>query len=92
MVVSAGLKPQSRRATDSVQNICLMTRMENTLTPIKIKTWESLKISGCLEARVGGKEVHIGTSNHIRYRVCCQGNRTVVNWDFYQLEGSVNLG
>ena len=39
--------------TYSVQDIIFMKSMEDTLTPIKIKTWASRKVSGCLETRVG---------------------------------------
>ena len=39
--------------TYSVQDIIFMKRMEDKLTPIKIKTWASRKVSGCLETRVG---------------------------------------
>ena len=39
---------QSGGATDIVQNIILMMRMEKKLTPIKLKTWASWTVSGCL--------------------------------------------
>ena len=54
---------------DGAQNIILMMRMEEKLTPIKLKTWESHNGSGCLEERVGVKHVHLGTSASIRGRV-----------------------
>ena len=48
-------------ATDAVQNIMLMIRMEDKLTPIKLKTWAYWTVSVCLEEKVGGNKVHIGT-------------------------------
>ena len=33
-------------ATDGAQNMMLMTRMEDNLTPIKIKTWTYRNVSG----------------------------------------------
>ena len=55
--------------TDGAQNIMLMMKMEEKLNNIKIKTWESQTVSGCLDTRVGGKQVHIGTSALVRYIV-----------------------
>ena len=55
---------------DGAQNIILMKRMEDKLTPIKIKTWASWTVSGCLDTRVGGKKVHIVTYTPIRDIVC----------------------
>ena len=51
---------------DGAQNIMLMMRMEDKLTPIKIKTLDSLNVSGCLDTRVGGKYVHLVKYTHIR--------------------------
>ena len=34
---------------DGVQNVILMVRMEDKLNPIKLKTWASWTVSGCLE-------------------------------------------
>ena len=48
------------------QNIILMMRMEEKLTTVKIKTWESWTVSGCLYERVGGKQVHPGKPDLIR--------------------------
>ena len=42
-------------ATDSAQNLILMMNMEDKLTPIKIMTWASWTVSGCLDTRVGVK-------------------------------------
>ena len=56
-------------ATDGAQNIILMMRMEEKLTPINIKTWESQTIGGCLDTRVGVNKVHLVTSTPIRDRV-----------------------
>ena len=39
---------------DGAQNIILMVRMEEKLTPIKLKTWVSRTVVGCLEEKVGG--------------------------------------
>ena len=57
-------------ATDGAQNIIVLMRMKEKLTPIKIKTWASHTVSGCLYERVWVKQVHIGTSTPIRDRVC----------------------
>ena len=46
-------------ATDGIQNIILMMRMEDKFTLMKLNTWASRTVSGCLEARVGGKQYHI---------------------------------
>ena len=50
-----------------------MMMMEEKFTPIKINTGASWTVSGCLDARVGVKQVHIGTSTHIRDIVFWQG-------------------
>ena len=47
--------------TDGAQNVILMMRMEEKLTSIKIKTWASRTVSGCLNTRVGGNKVHLVT-------------------------------
>ena len=70
---------KSGGATDGAQNIILMMRMEEKLTPINIKTWASQTNSGCLDIRVGGKNVHLVTSTPIRYRVFCKWKRKVMN-------------
>ena len=54
--------------------------MEEKLTPIKIKTWASWTVIGCLDAKVGGNQVHIGTSTHIRDIVFWQEEIIVVHW------------
>ena len=54
---------------DGAQNIILMMRMEEKLTPINIKTRASQTISGCLDTRVGVKNFHLVTSTPIRYKV-----------------------
>ena len=59
---------------DGAQNIILMMRMEEKLNPIKINTCESQTVSGCLDARVGGNQVHIGTSTNIKgYSILARG-------------------
>ena len=63
------LNHKSGGSTDGAQNIILMMRIEYKLTPIKIKTWASRTFGGCLYETVGGKQVHIGTSNHISDRL-----------------------
>ena len=51
-----------------------MVRTEEKLTPIKIKTWESWTVSGCLDERVGGNQVHMGKSTHIKgYSIMARG-------------------
>ena len=59
---------KSGGATDGAQNIILMMRMEEKLTPIKLNALESQTVSGCLEAIVGLNQVHLGTSAPIRDR------------------------
>ena len=54
--------------------------MEEKLTPIKINTWEFWTVSGCLDARVWGKQVHIGTSTHIRDIVYLQEDIIMLHW------------
>ena len=78
---------KSGGATDGEQKIILMMRMEKNLTPIKLKNWESWTVSGCLEARVGGKYIHLGTPTPIRDRVCWKGKVTVVHWGFLPVGG-----
>ena len=54
-----------------------MMRMEEKLTPIKINIWASWTVSGCLDARVWGKQVHIGTSTYIKgYSVLAIGDNS----------------
>ena len=64
-----------------------MMRMEEKLTPIMIKTWASWIVSGCLDARVGGKKTHIGTPTHIRDIVYWQGEIIVVHWVVLPVRG-----
>ena len=40
---------------DGALHLIMMVRMEDKLTPIKIKTWASRTVSGCLDTRVGVK-------------------------------------
>ena len=61
-----GITPHIRRETDVAQNIILMMRMEEKLTTIKIKTWASQTVRGCLYERFGGKQVNLGTYTTIR--------------------------
>ena len=65
---------------DSAQNIIMMMRMEEKLTPIKIKTWASRTVSGCLDTRVRGNHVHLVTSNPIMYILFWQWKIPVVHW------------
>ena len=74
--------------TYGAQNIILMMGMEEKLTPINLKTWESQTISWCLEERVVGNKVHTGTPAPIRYRVCCQGKRKVAHWGLFPVGGN----
>ena len=73
--------------TDGEQNIILIMIMEEKLTPIKLKTWASWTVIGCLDARVGGKQVHIGTSTHIRDIVYLQGDIIMLHWVVLPLGG-----
>ena len=72
---------------DGTQNIIVMMRMEEKLTPIKINTWEFWTVIGCLDTRVGVNQVHLVTSTLIRDRVCWQRNITVVHWVFFPVGG-----
>ena len=63
------LHHKSGGATDGAENIILMMRMEESLTPIKIRTWESCAVRGCLYEMVKGKKFHLGTFTNIRYRL-----------------------
>ena len=65
------------------KNILLMMSMEEKLNPIKIRTWASWTVSGCLESRVGGNQVHLVTYSLISDRVCWYWNKTVVNWGLF---------
>ena len=73
---------KSGEATDGVQNIILMMRMEEKLTPINLKTWASWTVSGYLKSRVQVKQVHIGTPAHTRDRVFWKGKRTQPTADY----------
>ena len=64
---------------EGIQNIILMMRMKDKFTLINLKTWASRTVSGCLEARVGAKQVHIVTSAPIRDIVFWQGKIIVVH-------------
>ena len=59
-------------AMDGALHLIMMMRMEYKSTPIKIKTWASRTVSGCLDTRVGGKKVHLVTYTPIRDIVCWQ--------------------
>ena len=72
---------------DGAQHIMFMMRMEEKLTPIKIKTWVSRTVSGCLDTRVGGKKVHLVTSTPIRGRVLWQWKITLVHWVVFPVGG-----
>ena len=74
-------------ATDGIQNIILMMRMEDKFTLMKLNTWASRTVSGCLEARVGGKQYHIWTLSPIRDRVFWQEKRTVLHLVFFLVVG-----
>ena len=64
-----------------------MMRMEEKLTPIKINTCASWTVSGCLDARFGGKQVHIGTSTHIMDIVYLQEDIIMLHWVVLPLGG-----
>ena len=72
---------------DGAQNIILMMRMEEKLTTVKIKTWESWTVSGCLYKSVGVKQVHLRTSNPISDRVLWQWKITLVHWVVFPVGG-----
>ena len=72
---------------DGAQNIILIKTMEDKLTPIKIKTWASRTVSGCLDTRVGGKKVHLVTSISMRDLVCWKWKITLVHWVVFPVGG-----
>ena len=47
----------------------IMMRMEYKSTPIKIKTWASRTVSGCLDTRIMGKKDNLVPYTHKRDRV-----------------------
>ena len=71
---------------DGTQNIIMMS-MEDKLTPIKIKTWASRTVSGCLDTRVGGKKVHIVTYTPIRDIEGWKWKMTLVHWVVFPVGG-----
>ena len=81
------LHQNSGGATDGELNIVFMVKMKDKLTPIRLKKWVYLTVSGLLEARVGGNQANVGNSYLMRDIVCCQGNRTVVHWGLYMVGG-----
>ena len=65
-----------------------MMMMKEKLTPIELKNWSSRTVCGCLEARVGVNQVHIGTPTPIRDRVLWQGKITVVHLLLFSVGGN----
>ena len=55
---------------DGAQNIIMKMSMEEKMNPIKINTWASRTVIGCLDTRVGGNKVHLVTPTPIMDRVC----------------------
>ena len=51
-------------ATNVAQNLMLMTKIIEKEMETKIETCSSMTISGSLEARVGGKNIKLGTSSN----------------------------
>ena len=72
---------------DGAQNIMLMMRMEDKLTPIKIKTLDYRTVSGCLDTRVGVKYVHLVTSAPMKDRVCWKWKITVFCYVVFPVGG-----
>ena len=52
-----------------------------------LKTWASNTISGCLEAKVWGNQVQLGTFALIKDKVCCQEKKTVIHWGLSPVGG-----
>ena len=73
---------------DGAQNIMLMMRMEDKLTPINIKTLDYRTVIGCLDTRVGGDYVHIVTYTPMGDIVFCKWKITVVHWVLFPVGGS----
>ena len=57
--------------------------MDEEWNPIKLKTWTSKTTSGCLESKVGGKQVQLGTFAPITTKCFCQGKKTVIHWGLF---------
>ena len=55
--------------------------------PIRKNKLLSRTTSACLEARVGGKQVQLVNLTSTWYKICSQGNRTVVCWWMYPVGG-----
>ena len=63
--------------------------MEEEWNPIELKNWCSGTISGCLEARVGGKQLQLGTFAPIRDKVFYQGKKMVIHWGLFPVVGKI---
>ena len=72
------LHHKSGGETDGAQNAMLLRQREEDYNPIELKNWDSKTISGCLKARVGGKQVQLVTFSPIRYKIFYQGNKTLI--------------
>ena len=68
----------------------LLRRVEEELTPIMLNTWESKTISGSLEDKVVVNPLQMGTFAPINYKVCWQGNKTVIYWGIFLVGGNSN--
>ena len=82
----AGLTTKVRRGNRfwAKLNLDKKKRIEEETT-IKLNTWASRTISGCLEARVGGNKATLGNLAPTRDIVRWQINRTMVHWGLYPL-------
>ena len=68
--------------TDGYQNVLMLERgpVERLL---KIRTYPSSVLSGCLEERVGGSHTNLASDIPIRDKLSWKGNKTVINWVSY---------
>ena len=65
----------------------LLRQVEEEWTPIVLKTWVSMTISGSLEAKVGGKQVQLGNFSPFKDIIYWQGKETVIQWGLLPVGG-----
>ena len=66
------LHSKSGGATDGAKHLMLLRLVEEEWTPIALKTWVSNTISGSLMSKVGWNQVHLGTFDIIKDKLCWQ--------------------
>ena len=63
----------------------LLRRVEEEWNNIVLKTWAPKTISGCLEAKVGWKQVYLVTFAPIKDKSFWQGKKTVIYWGLFSV-------